>query len=151
MILLKVLTYLCDQDAAEYLCRKAPEMIIELETHWSSFQQNSRRQNRTASLFGGHTAEYGKRPVKRACYVADRTGHAMLQTLFEKAVAQGTQFYNEFLAIELIRNGDRVCGVLCLDLQNGEVHMFHAKAIIFATGGNCRIYATTSNAHIQYW
>lgn len=140
--------YLCDQDAAEYLCRKAPEMIIELEHIGLPF--NRTPEGKIAQRpFGGHTAEYGKRPVKRACYVADRTGHAMLQTLFEKAVAQGTQFYNEFLAIELIRNGDRVCGVLCLDLQNGEVHMFHAKAIIFATGGNCRIYATTSNAHIN--
>ena len=140
--------YLCDQDAAEYLCRKAPEMIIELEHIGLPF--NRTPEGKIAQRpFGGHTAEYGKRPVKRACYVADRTGHAMLQTLFEKAVAQGTQFYNEFLAIELIRNEDRVCGVLCLDLQNGEVHMFHAKAVIMATGGNCRIYATTSNAHIN--
>ena len=123
-------------------------MIIELEHIGLPF--NRTPEGKIAQRpFGGHTAEYGKRPVKRACYVADRTGHAMLQTLFEKAVAQGTQFYNEFLAIELIRNGDRVCGVLCLDLQNGEVHMFHAKAIIFATGGNCRIFATTSNAHIN--
>lgn len=140
--------YLCDQDAAEYLCRKAPEMIIELEHIGLPF--NRTPEGKIAQRpFGGHTSEYGKSPVRRACYVADRTGHAMLQTLFEKSVAQGTQFYNEFLAIELIRNGDRVCGVLCLDLQNGTIHMFHAKAIIFATGGNCRIFATTSNAHIN--
>ena len=140
--------YLCDQDAAEYLCRKAPEMIIELEHIGLPFNRTA--EGKIAQRpFGGHTAEYGKRPVKRACYVADRTGHAMLQTLFEKAVAQGTQFYSEFYALELIRNGDRVCGVLCMNIQDGSVHMFHSKAVIFATGGNCRIYKTTSNAHIN--
>lgn len=140
--------YLCDQDAAEFLCRKAPEMIIELEHIGLPF--NRTPEGKIAQRpFGGHTADYGKRPVKRACYVADRTGHAMLQTLFEKSVAQGTQFFSEFYALELIRNGDRVCGILCFDIQNSELHMFHAKSIIFATGGNCRIYQTNSNAHIN--
>lgn len=140
--------YLCDQDAAEYLCKKAPEMIIELEHIGLPF--NRTPEGKIAQRpFGGHTAEYGKRPVKRACYVADRTGHAMLQTLFEKAVAQGTQFYSEYFALELITNNGNVCGVLCMDIQDSSLHMFHAKAIIFATGGNCRIYDTNSNAHIN--
>jgi len=140
--------YLCDQDSAEYMCRKAPEMIIELEHIGLPF--NRTPDGKIAQRpFGGHTAEYGKRPVKRACYVADRTGHAMLQTLYEKSVAQGTEFYSEFYALELIKNGDTVVGVLALDLQNSGLHLFHAKAIIFATGGNCRIYETNSNAHIN--
>lgn len=140
--------YLCDQDAAEYMCRMAPEMIIALEHLGLPF--NRTPEGKIAQRpFGGHTAEYGKRPVKRACYVADRTGHAMLQTLYEKSVAQGTEFYSEFYALELIKNGDAVVGVLALDLQNGGLHMFHAKAVIFATGGNCRIYETNSNAHIN--
>ena len=140
--------YLCDQDSAEYMCRMAPEMIIALEHLGLPF--NRTPEGRIAQRpFGGHTAEYGKRPVKRACYVADRTGHAMLQTLYEKSVAQGTEFYSEFYALELIKNGEAVVGVLALDLQNGGLHMFHAKAVIFATGGNCRIYDTNSNAHIN--
>ncbi len=140
--------YLCDQDSAEYMCRMAPEMIIALEHLGLPFNRTA--EGKIAQRpFGGHTAEYGKRPVKRACYVADRTGHAMLQTLYEKSVAQGTEFYSEFYALELIKNGDAVVGVLALDLQNGGLHMFHAKAVIFATGGNCRIYETNSNAHIN--
>ncbi len=140
--------YLCDQDSAEYMCRMAPEMIIALEHLGLPFNRTA--EGKIAQRpFGGHTADYGKRPVKRACYVADRTGHAMLQTLYEKSVAQGTEFYSEFYALELIKNGDAVVGVLALDLQNGGLHMFHAKAVIFATGGNCRIYETNSNAHIN--
>ncbi len=140
--------YLCDQDSAEYMCRMAPEMIIALEHLGLPFNRTA--EGKIAQRpFGGHTAEYGKRPVKRACYVADRTGHAMLQTLYEKSVAQGTEFYSEFYALELIKNGDAVVGVLAMDLQNGSLHMFHAKAVIFATGGNCRIYETNSNAHIN--
>ncbi|HAL87383.1 MAG TPA: succinate dehydrogenase flavoprotein subunit [Deferribacteraceae bacterium] len=140
--------YLADQDAAEYMTRKAPEMIIALEHIGLPFSRTP--DGKIAQRpFGGHTAEFGKRPVKRACYAADRTGHAMLQNLYEKSVEQGTHFYSEFYALELLVNNGTVNGVLCYDIQNGEFHIFHAKAIIFATGGNCRIYQTNSNAHIN--
>lgn len=140
--------YLGDQDACEYMTRLAPSMIIELEHIGMPF--NRTKEGKIAQRpFGGHTANYGQRPVKRACYVADRTGHAMLQTLFEKAVAQGTQFYNEFFALELIMNNGAVAGVLCFDMKTSELHLFQAKAVILASGGNCRIFATTSNAHIN--
>ncbi|MCD8492580.1 MAG: FAD-binding protein [Geovibrio sp.] len=140
--------YLADQDAAEYMTRKAPEMIIALEHIGLPFSRTP--DGKIAQRpFGGHTAEFGKRPVKRACYAADRTGHAMLQNLYEKSVEQGTHFYSEFYALELLVNNGAVNGVLCYDIQNGEFHIFHAKAIIFATGGNCRIYQTNSNAHIN--
>lgn len=140
--------YLCDQDAAEYMTKQAPEMIIALEHIGLPFSRTP--EGKIAQRpFGGHTAEFGKRPVKRACYAADRTGHAMLQTLYEKSVAQGTHFYNEFYALELLTNDGAVNGVMCYDIQTGDLHIFNAKAVIFATGGNCRIFKTTSNAHIN--
>lgn len=140
--------YLCDQDAAEYMTKQAPEMIIALEHIGLPFSRTP--EGKIAQRpFGGHTAEFGKRAVKRACYAADRTGHAMLQTLYEKSVAQGTHFYSEFYALELLQNEGAVNGVLCYDIQSGELHVFNAKAIVFATGGNCRIFQTNSNAHIN--
>lgn len=140
--------YLGDQDACEYMCRRAPEMIIALEHIGLPF--NRTPEGKIAQRpFGGHTAEYGKRPVKRACYAADRTGHAMLQTLYEKSVAQGTQFFSEFYGLELIVTDGNVNGILCMNMQDGSLHMFHAKAVIFATGGMCRIFRTNSNAHIN--
>ncbi|MDR2884281.1 MAG: succinate dehydrogenase flavoprotein subunit [Deferribacteraceae bacterium] len=140
--------YLGDQDACEYMTKLAPSMIIELEHIGMPF--NRTKEGKIAQRpFGGHTANFGERPVKRACYVADRTGHAMLQTLFEKSVAQGTQFYSEFYALELVVNNGTAVGVLCFDMKSGQLHMFHAKAIVLASGGNCRIFETNSNAHIN--
>lgn len=140
--------YLADQDACEYMTRLAPEMIIELEHIGLPFSRTP--EGKIAQRpFGGHTAEFGKRPVKRACYAADRTGHAMLQTLYEKSVAQGTHFFSEFYALELLTNDGAVNGVLCWDIQNGGFHIFHAKAVVFATGGSGRIFKTNSNAHIN--
>jgi len=140
--------YLADQDSCEYMTRLAPEMIIALEHIGLPFSRTP--EGKIAQRpFGGHTAEFGKRAVKRACYAADRTGHAMLQTLYEKSVDQGTHFYSEFYALELLMNDGHVNGVLCYDIQNGELHVFNAKAVIFATGGNCRVFQTNSNAHIN--
>ena len=140
--------YLADQDAAEYMTKLAPKMIIELEHLGVPF--NRTPEGKIAQRpFGGHTAEFGKRPVKRACYVADRTGHAILQTLYEKSIEQGTYFFNEFMALELLKNEGVVNGLVCWDIQNGGFHIFHAKAIILATGGCCRIFKTNSNAHIN--
>ncbi|MDR2885002.1 MAG: succinate dehydrogenase flavoprotein subunit [Deferribacteraceae bacterium] len=140
--------YLGDQDACEYLCRLAPEMIVELEHIGMPF--NRTKEGKIAQRpFGGHTSNYGEKSVRRACYVADRTGHAMLQTLFEKSVAQGTQFYSEFYALELINTDGVVNGVLCFDMKDGSLHLFHAKAVIMATGGSGRVYMTNANAHIN--
>lgn len=140
--------YLADQDACEYMTKLAPQYIIELEHIGVPFSRT--KEGKIAQRpFGGHTAEFGKRPVKRACYAADRTGHVMLQTLFEKAVAQKTQFFSEFYALELLTNEGVVNGVLCWDIKNGGFHIFHAKAVVFATGGCCRIFKTNSNAHIN--
>ncbi|MDR2400791.1 MAG: succinate dehydrogenase flavoprotein subunit [Deferribacteraceae bacterium] len=141
--------YLGDQDACEYITKNAPQMIIELEHIGMPF--NRTPEGKIAQRpFGGHTSNYGKQAVKRACYVADRTGHALLQTLFEKSVSQGTQFFSEFYALEILVNTDgEVCGLFCLDMKNGTLHIFHTKSLVLATGGNCRIFATTSNAHIN--
>lgn len=140
--------YLADQDACEYMTKLAPQYIIELEHIGVPFSRTP--DGKIAQRpFGGHTAEFGKRPVKRACYAADRTGHVMLQTLFEKSVEQKTQFFSEFYALELLVNDGAVNGVLCWDIQNGGFHLFHAKAVVFATGGCSRFYKTTSNAHIN--
>ena len=140
--------YLGDQDACEYMTKLAPSMIIELEHLGLPF--NRTPEGKIAQRpFGGHTANFGERPVKRACYVADRTGHAMLQTLYERSVAQGTQFYSEFYALELIMNKGEVVGVLAFDMKDCTLHLFHCKAVIMASGGNCRIFATNSNAHIN--
>jgi len=140
--------YLCDQDAAEFMTKQAPEMIIALEHIGLPFSRTP--EGKIAQRpFGGHTAEFGKRPVKRACYAADRTGHAMLQNLYEKSVDQGTHFYSEFYALELLVNDGNVNGILAMDIQSGDLHIFNAKSIVFATGGNCRIYQTNSNAHIN--
>ncbi|MDY6821812.1 MAG: succinate dehydrogenase flavoprotein subunit [Deferribacterota bacterium] len=140
--------YLGDQDLAEIMCKQAPERIIELEHLGVPFSRTA--DGKIAQRpFGGHTAEFGKRPVKRACYAADRTGHAVLQTLYEKSIEQGTHFYNEFYALQLLTNNGVVNGLLCYDIQNSGLHLFHAKAIVFATGGMGRIYKTTSNAHIN--
>lgn len=140
--------YLGDQDAAEFMCRQAPEMIIQLEHIGMPF--NRTKEGKIAQRpFGGHTANYGERPVRRACYVADRTGHAMLQTLYEKSVAQGTQFYSEFYALDLIVKDGAVVGVLTFDMKDSSLHFMQAKSVIMASGGNCRIFETTSNAHIN--
>ncbi|MBZ4642579.1 MAG: succinate dehydrogenase / fumarate reductase, flavoprotein subunit [Deferribacteres bacterium] len=140
--------YLADQDACEYMTKLAPQYIIELEHIGVPFSRTP--EGKIAQRpFGGHTAEFGKRPVKRACYAADRTGHVMLQTLYEKAVAQKTQFFSEFYVLELLVNDGAVNGLLCWDIQNGGFHIFHAKAVVFASGGCCRIFKTNSNAHIN--
>lgn len=140
--------YLADQDSCEYMARLAPQYIIELEHIGLPFSRTE--EGKIAQRpFGGHTSNFGKKAVKRACYAADRTGHAMLQTLYEKSVEQGTQFFSEFYALELITNEGAVNGIVCWDMKDGGYHIFHAKSIVFASGGMCRIYQTNSNAHIN--
>ena len=141
--------YLGDQDAIEYMCRMAPEVVIELEHFGMPFDRND---NGTIYQrpFGGHTANFGEKPVQRSCCAADRTGHAMLHTLYQRNVFANTQFFVEWMALDLIRDqhGD-VLGVSALEMESGESMIFHAKATLFATGGAGRIFASSTNAFIN--
>lgn len=138
--------WLGDQDAIEYMCRQAPEAVIELEHMGMPFDRvkSGKIYQRP---FGGHTALHGKYPVERACAVADRTGHAMLHTLYQQNVKMNTQFFVEWMALDLIRNsqGD-VLGVTAIEMETGELYILHSKAVLLATGGAGRIYATSTNA-----
>ncbi len=138
--------YLVDQDAAEILAKEAIDAIIDLENMGLPF-------NRTPDgkidqrRFGGHTRDHGKAPVRRACYAADRTGHMILQTLFQNCVKLGIEFYNEYYVLDLIMSEGKAAGVVAYELATGDLHVFHAKSVVFATGGFGKIYKTTSNAH----
>lgn len=141
--------WLGDQDAIEFMTRRAPEAVIELEHMGMPFDrvESGKIYQRP---FGGHTAEHGKRAVERACAVADRTGHAMLHTLYQQNVRANTQFFVEWMALDLIRNEDGdVVGVTALEMETGEVCILHAKAVLFATGGAGRIYASSTNAFMN--
>jgi succinate dehydrogenase / fumarate reductase flavoprotein subunit len=142
--------YLVDQDAAEILAKEAIDAVIDLENMGLPFNRTPEGKI-DQRRFGGHTAEHGKSPVRRACYAADRTGHMILQTLYQNCVKFGINFFNEFYVLDLIMNevdGQmRPAGVVAYELATGELHVFQGKAVIFATGGFGKIYKTTSNAH----
>ncbi len=141
--------YLGDQDAIEFLCRTAPEVVIELEHFGMPFDRND---NGTIYQrpFGGHSANFGEKPVQRSCAAADRTGHAMLHTLYQRNVRANTQFFVEWMALDLIRDASgQVLGVTALEMETGEVSILHARATIFATGGAGRIFSASTNAFIN--
>ncbi|MCT9002748.1 succinate dehydrogenase flavoprotein subunit [Microbacterium memoriense] len=143
--------YLVDQDAAEILAKEAIDAVIDLENMGLPFNRTPEGKI-DQRRFGGHTADHGKTPVRRACYAADRTGHMILQTLFQNCVRLGINFFNEFYALDLITVKDaegntQIAGVVAYELATGDLHVFHSKAVIFATGGFGKIYKTTSNAH----
>src|SRR3989442_2306979 len=138
--------YLADQDAVEILCREAVETVYELE-HWGLPFSRTPDGKIAQRPFGGHTREDGKAPVPRACYAADRTGHMILQTLYQQGIKNEVQFFNEFFVIDLLVNSDgQCCGVVAINLMDTEIHVFHAKAVFFGTGGFGRIFKITSNA-----
>jgi succinate dehydrogenase / fumarate reductase flavoprotein subunit len=137
--------YLADQDAVEILCREAVETVYELE-HWGLPFSRTPDGKIAQRPFGGHTREYGKAPVRRSCYAADRTGHMILQTLYQQGIKNQVHFYNEFHLLDLLIEQGRCAGVVALCLATGELYTFHAKAVILATGGCGRIYRVTSNA-----
>ena len=141
--------WLGDQDAIEYMCREAPKVVYELEHFGMPFDRNP-DGTIYQRPFGGHTANYGEKPVQRACAAADRTGHAMLHTLYQQNVKARTNFFVEWLALDLIRDaaGD-VLGVTALEMETGEVHILQAKITLMATGGAGRIYAASTNAFIN--
>ncbi|MFZ4843496.1 succinate dehydrogenase flavoprotein subunit [Mycetocola saprophilus] len=142
--------YLVDQDAAEILAKEAIDAVIDLENMGLPFNRTPEGKI-DQRRFGGHTRDHGKAPVRRACYAADRTGHMILQTLYQNCVKHGINFFNEFYVLDLIMTEvdgvKQPSGVVAYDLSTGELHVFQAKAMIFATGGFGKIYKTTSNAH----
>ena len=137
--------YLGDQDAIETMCKDAIRAIIELEHMGMPF--NRTPDGKIAQrMFGGHTANFGEKAVKRACYSADRTGHVMLQTLYEQCIKNDVTFFNEYHVMDLIIR-DGVCsGLVAIEIKTGKIHIFHAKAVMFATGGYGRVFQITSNA-----
>ncbi len=141
--------WLGDQDAIEFMCREAPNVVYELEHFGMPFDRNP-DGTIYQRPFGGHTANYGEKPVQRACAAADRTGHAMLHTLYQQNVKARTQFFVEWMALDLIRDADGdVVGVTGLEMETGEVHIFEAKTTLLATGGAGRIFAASTNAFIN--
>ena len=141
--------WLGDQDAIEFMCREAPNVVIELEHFGMPFDRNP-DGTIYQRPFGGHTANYGEKPVQRACAAADRTGHAMLHTLYQQNVKSKTNFFVEWMALDLIRNtqGD-VVGVTAIELETGDLYELHAKAVLLATGGAGRIFQASTNAFIN--
>jgi succinate dehydrogenase flavoprotein subunit len=139
--------YLTDQPAAELLTNEAVDAIYQLE-HWG-LPFNRTPDGRIAQRrFGGHTRNHGEGPVMRACYAADRTGHMILQTLYQQCVKRDVRFFNEFYCLDLLRDdAGRTAGVVAYELATGELHVFRAKSVMFATGGYGRMFRVSSNAH----
>src|SRR6201999_3487067 len=142
--------YLADQDAVEIMCKEAIDAVLDLEKMGMPFNRTPEGRI-DQRRFGGHTRDHGKAAVRRACYAADRTGHMILQTLYQNFVRAGIEFFNEYYALDVLltetENGPVATGVVADELSTGEIHVFQAKAIIFATGGAGKIFKTTSNAH----
>jgi succinate dehydrogenase / fumarate reductase flavoprotein subunit len=142
--------YLVDQDAAEIMCREAIDAVLDLEKMGLPF-------NRTPEggidqrRFGGHTRNHGEAAVRRSCYAADRTGHMILQTLYQQCIKHGVTFFNEFYVLDVLVDevdGEKATsGVVAYELATGEIHVFSAKSVVFATGGFGKVFRTTSNAH----
>jgi succinate dehydrogenase / fumarate reductase flavoprotein subunit len=138
--------YLGDQDAIEFMCTEAVQAVYELEHMGLPFDRTP--QGRISQRpFGGHTNNETGKPVRRACHAADRTGHMILQTLYQQCLKNKVNFFDEFQVVDLLMADGKAAGVVALELATGEMHVFHAKAVIFATGGHGRIWEITSNAY----
>ena len=142
--------YLVDQDAAEVMCKEAIDAVIDLERMGLPFNRTPEGRI-DQRRFGGHTRNHGEAAVRRACYAADRTGHMILQTLYQNCIKQDVEFFNEFYVFDLVlaqtEHGPVTAGVVAYELATGEVHVFRAKSVVFATGGFGKVWKTTSNAH----
>ncbi len=138
--------YLVDQDAAEIMAKEAIDAVLDLEKMGLPFNRTPEGRI-DQRRFGGHTRNHGEAAVRRACYAADRTGHMILQTLYQQCIKRGVEFYNEFYVLDVLMTDGRASGVVAYELATGEIHIFKAKAIIFATGGFGKVFRTTSNAH----
>ncbi|HEX7351996.1 succinate dehydrogenase flavoprotein subunit [Brachybacterium sp.] len=145
--------YLVDQDAAEVMAKEAIDAVLDLEKMGLPFNRTPEGKI-DQRRFGGHTRDHGEAPVRRSCYAADRTGHMILQTLYQNCVKQDVEFFNEFYVLDVLMTGDprsdegvRASGVVTYELATGEIHIFRAKSVVFASGGFGKIFKTTSNAH----
>jgi succinate dehydrogenase / fumarate reductase flavoprotein subunit len=138
--------YLGDQDAIEFMCFEAVEAIYELEHMGLPFDRTPDGKI-SQRPFGGHTNNVTGKPVRRACHAADRTGHMILQTLYQQCIKNNVTFYDEFQVVDLLMANGAAAGLVAVELATGEMHVFHAKAVIFATGGHGRIWEITSNAY----
>jgi succinate dehydrogenase / fumarate reductase flavoprotein subunit len=138
--------YLVDQDAAEVMCKEAIDAVLDLEKMGLPFSRTP--QGRIDQRrFGGHTRDHGKAAVRRSCYAADRTGHMILQTLYQQCTKHEIEFFNEFYVLDLVLTEGAVAGVVAYELATGTLHVFQAKAVVFATGGFGKMYKVSSNAH----
>ena len=139
--------YLADQDAVDIMCQEAVNVIYELEHMGLPFDRTP--EGKIAQRpFGGHTSNFGEKPVRRACHAADRTGHMILQTLYQQCIARNVRFFDEFHVLDLLLSADgQATGVIAYEIDTGDLHVFHGKALIFSTGGFGRIWEITSNAH----
>ncbi|WP_426562711.1 succinate dehydrogenase flavoprotein subunit [Angustibacter sp. McL0619] len=142
--------YLVDQDAAEVMCKEAIDAVLDLERMGLPFNRTPEGKI-DQRRFGGHTRNHGEAAVRRSCFAADRTGHMILQTLYQNCVKQDVEFFNEYYVLDLITTGSgetlRTAGVVAYELSTGEIHIFRAKSVVLATGGVGKVYKTTSNAH----
>src|SRR5438034_8740339 len=128
------------------MCREAVDAVIELEHYGLPFNRTPEGKI-DQRRFGGHTRNHGEAPVRRACFAADRTGHMILQTLYQQCIKRDVRFFNEFYVLDLLRAEDGRCaGVVAYELANGEIHVFHAKAVLFATGGYGKLVKGTAHA-----
>jgi succinate dehydrogenase / fumarate reductase flavoprotein subunit len=138
--------YLVDQDAAEIMCREAIDAVYDLEHMGMPFDRTPEGRI-DQRRFGGHTHHHGRGAVRRSCFAADRTGHMILQTLYQQNVRQGTTFFNEFYVLDVLLAEGRAAGVVAYELATGELHVFRAKSVVFCTGGFGKMFKVTSNAH----
>ena len=142
--------YLVDQDAAEVMAKEAIDAVLDLEKMGLPFNRTDEGKI-DQRRFGGHTRNHGEAAVRRSCFAADRTGHMILQTLYQQCIKHGVEFFNEFYVLDLLtqetNGGTSVTGVVAYELATGEIHVFNAKSVIFATGGFGKVFRTTSNAH----
>ncbi len=138
--------YLVDQDAAEVMAKEAIDAVLDLEKMGLPFNRTEEGKI-DQRRFGGHTRNHGEAAVRRSCFAADRTGHMILQTLYQQCIKHNVEFYNEFYVLDLLYAEGRVTGAVAYELATGEIHVFSAKAVILATGGVGKVFRTTSNAH----
>ena len=138
--------YLVDQDAAEVMCKEAIDAVLDLEKMGLPFNRTPEGRI-DQRRFGGHTRNHGEAAVRRSCFAADRTGHMILQTLFQNCVKQGVEFFNEFYVLDLLITDGRAAGAVAYELATGDIHVFAAKSVVLATGGFGKVFKTTSNAH----
>jgi len=142
--------YLVDQDAAEVMCKEAIDAVLDLERMGLPFNRTPEGRI-DQRRFGGHTRNHGEAAVRRSCFAADRTGHMILQTLYQNCIKHEVEFFNEFYVLDLLTTGEgedmRTAGVVAYELASGEIHVFRAKSVVLATGGAGKVFKTTSNAH----